>query len=62
MRANEPQTCTDCGSTEVDPCTVCKKPVCPSHRSGTGRLADGYQCNQRDCWHVGYRGRTKVLN
>src|SRR3569832_29130 len=37
-------TCTDCSVTEeLENCTVCKKPVCPRHRSGTGRLKDGYQ-------------------
>lgn len=50
--------CTDCATTiDVDPCTVCQRLVCPRHRSGTGRLADGYQCMERDCWHVGYPPR-----
>lgn len=44
--------CQDCDETEVEPCTICGKHVCPAHRAGTGRLKDGYQCLQRDCWAV----------
>lgn len=49
---NPDTRCTDCESTEAASCTVCGKPVCPEHRSGTGRLADGYQCatDGRKCW------------
>lgn len=44
-------TCSDCGETlELAPCTVCDRPICGSHRTGTGRLKDGYQCAERDCW------------
>lgn len=53
--------CTDCeATTDIDSCTVCKKPVCPRHRSGTGRLTDGYQCLERACWHVGYPPRLRA--
>jgi len=52
----EKATCTDCKATEdIERCTRCKRPVCPAHRSGTGRLADGYQCSERMCWYLSYR-------
>lgn len=45
--------CTDCLSTDsIAYCTECGKPVCPDHRAGTGRLQDGYQCKDRECWAV----------
>ena len=54
--------CVDCERQEdVESCTVCQRPVCPRHRSGTGRLQDGYQCSERDCWFRGYSGRAKPL-
>ena len=44
-------TCTDCEtSADIEHCTECGKPVCPAHRTGSGALADGYQCIKRGCW------------
>lgn len=46
--------CVDCDqTTSIESCTVCGKPVCPTHRSGTGHLRDGYQCSERLCWATG---------
>lgn len=34
-----------CGSMRsVEFCRTCRKPLCPSHRAGTGELSDGYFC------------------
>jgi hypothetical protein len=42
---HEPGTCAECGDADsLATCTVCGEPVCPRHRVGTGRLADGYTC------------------
>jgi len=41
----KPPTCSVCGSIEeVIQCKYCKKPLCPSHRVGTGDLSQGYTC------------------
>jgi hypothetical protein len=54
--------CRDCNQTAgLEPCTICGEHVCPAHRAGTGRLKDGYQCIQRDCWAVhGHRVFTEL--
>lgn len=45
------ETCVDCGSDDsLAKCTVCRKTVCPTHRTGTGALSDGYQCIERGCF------------
>lgn len=37
--------CRSCGSDRsLATCNVCKKPVCPSCRCGSGDLSDGYEC------------------
>lgn len=49
----EPRACVVCGRTEsTAPCTVCREPVCPDHRVGSGRLEDGYTCmsDSRRCF------------
>lgn len=56
------RACTDCGSLSyIECCTVCRLPVCPAHRSGSGRLSDGYQCKERDCWFLGYPKARQLL-
>lgn len=60
---SKPVKCQDCSeTTELDACTICGNQVCPAHRSGTGRLIDGYQCVARGCWAVRAKRAHTALN
>lgn len=49
--------CTDCKSNlAIELCINCRKPVCPSHRTGWGSVSDGYTCG--GCLGYGFPGLT----